>query len=212
MSPAYSALAALGLAIATVWAPTSLAQSMAPDQPAAVGGQQTGPSGGPDRGGSQEEPRGRSEQGAEAAAPPTRARVHLTSKEFPLVRGEVVLRQTGPAETAVIVTVYGLEPGSTHVNHIHNGSCTGSILYPRADLVADHDGVARSASLVHAALDTDTWWLNVHAGYALPSPGITCGKVEAQRPRRTEPGRGPGRGPDDGPPGSPPMGPPLENR
>src|SRR5581483_4488339 len=85
-------------------------------------------------------------------------------------------------QTAVIVTVWGLEPGSEHTNHIHNGSCTGAILFPLQKLVADKSGMARAVSSVPAALNPDTWWVNVHAGYALPSPGITCGQVESPPP------------------------------
>ncbi|HLH24760.1 MAG TPA: hypothetical protein VK066_19740 [Chloroflexota bacterium] len=136
-------------------------------------------------------------QSAPAARPPV-ARARLTSTEFPFIRGDVLMRQTGPNQTAVIVTVYGLPPGSEHVNHIHNGSCTGNILFPLERLVADDNGVARSVSSVPGAINPDTWWVNVHAGYALPSTGITCGQVESPPAPRPRPNNAPGPRPDGG--------------
>jgi hypothetical protein len=138
------------------------------------------------------------------------ARARLASTEDPFVRGQVLMRQTGPNQTAVIVTVYGLPPGSEHVNHIHNGSCTGGILFPLQKLVADEVGIARSVSSVPGAINLDTWWVNVHAGYALPSPGITCGQVEGPPPPRMRSGDAPtprsegGDRPSTPPAGAPP--------
>jgi len=78
--------------------------------------------------------------------------------------------------------VYGLEPGSTHINHIHNGSCAGPILFPLSDLVADATGTARAVTQVRAPINTEIWWVNAHASYYIPTPGITCGKVEMAGP------------------------------
>jgi hypothetical protein len=194
MRPGLSLLAALGLTATTIGAPIGLAQSTAADDPAAVAAQDGG-----DRG-----------TDGQPAARPTVGRAQMMSTEFPLIRGEVLLRQTGPNRTAVIVTVRELEPGSTHVNHIHAGSCAGSILFPLTDLVADKSGVARSVSIVPAAINPETWWVNVQAGPALPSPGITCGKVEGPPARAGRPGEGPGRRPDGGErPNAPPAAPPA---
>lgn len=187
-------LAALGLTAATVWAPTGLAQETAADEPPTTGAQ----SGGSERGTS-----------SQAASRPTVGQSRMTSTEFPLVRGQVLLRQTGANATAVIVTVMGLEPGSTHVNHIHGGSCTGSILLPLTDLVADESGIARSISSVPAALNVENWWVNVHAGASLPSPGITCGKVDGPPARPARSNDGPGPRPEGGDrPSAPPAGAP----
>lgn len=198
MRPAFSLLAALGLAVTTLWAPTGLAQSIVPDEPAAIDAQGSGADmgGGPAMQG--ESPR------------PMMARARMASTEYPIIRGNVVLQQTGPNQTAVTVTVTGLEPGSTHVNHIHGGSCTGSILFPLQDLVADKSGVARSVSSVAGAINVENWWVNVHAGSALPSPGITCGKVEGPPMVRTRPAPGPAPRPDGGErPGPAPAAPPA---
>ncbi|HEY7061373.1 MAG TPA: hypothetical protein VII06_07845 [Chloroflexota bacterium] len=198
MRPAFSLLAALGLTMTTLWAPISRAQGIAPDE-AAISAQGDGE----DRGGGAA-PRGEGPRGegprAEAARA-TMAAARMSSTEFPLIRGYVVLQRTGANRTAVTVTVFGLEPGSTHVNHIHGGSCSGSILFPLGDLVADETGVARSVSSVAGALNVENWWVNVHAGPSLPSPGITCGKVEGPPPARTRPAPGPSPSPAPRPDG-----------
>lgn len=183
MRPAWSLLAALGLTVATIGAPTILAQSTAAETPAAIAAQ------GPGADGAGAGAGGGSDRGSRSTptARPAVARAQLTSTENPFIRGNVLLRQTGPNQTAVIVTVWGLEPGSEHTNHIHNGSCTGAILFPLQKLVADKSGMARAVSSVPAALNPDTWWVNVHAGYALPSPGITCGQVESPPPPASPP-------------------------
>ena len=162
MRAGFSLLAALGLTVTTVGASAALAQSMAADEPAAISDQGSG-----------------ADRGTQGPVPvPAVAGARLASTEYRFTRGQVLLQQTGPNETAVTVTVYGLEPGSEHVNHIHRGSCAGDILFPLQPLMADKSGVARSVSSVPAAINLETWWVNVHAGYALPSPGITCGQVE----------------------------------
>jgi hypothetical protein len=231
MRPAYSLLAALGLTVTTVGAPATLAQSTATDAPAAIAAQGAGAGGGgasgggtssggasgggasgrSDRGGNQGGDRGGDgAMTSQPAARPMVGRARLMSDQDPMIRGNVLLRQTGPNQTAVIVTVYGLPPGSEHVNHIHNGSCTGNILFPLEKLVADKTGVARSVSSVAGALNPETWWVNVHAGYALPSPGITCGQVESPpaRARRAAPSAPRPEGGDrpSAPPAAPPGG------
>ncbi|HZU07799.1 MAG TPA: hypothetical protein VFB73_17685 [Chloroflexota bacterium] len=162
MRRAFCLSMALGLLLTAVGAPAVWAQ----EAPGPAPGQPAGPA---------------AERGP-APGGPQRAVARLSDPRNPLIRGEVVLEQNLPNATAVTVTVYGLEPGSTHLSHIHRGSCTGPILFPLRDLVADHTGVARAVSTVPAPINLTDWWINVHAGYALPSPGITCGKVEAPPP------------------------------
>jgi hypothetical protein len=190
MRPGLSLLAALGLGATTVWAPIGLAQGTTAAEPA-IAAQGEG---------------GERSMESQPGARPMVARARLASTEYPFTRGQALFRQSGANQTAVIVTVYGLEPGSEHVNHIHNGSCTGGILFPLEKLIADETGVARSVSSVAGALNPETWWVNVHAGYSLPSPGITCGQVQAP-PART--GDGPGRRSEGGDrPSAPPAGAP----
>src|SRR5437764_15357044 len=99
MRRAYPSLAALGLLLASVGAQPALAE--------------TGPE-------ALVQP---PEQGA-PSGPLPRAVARLSSANFPLINGSALLLNTASGRTAITVTVYGLEPGSTHVMHIHGGSCT----------------------------------------------------------------------------------------
>jgi hypothetical protein len=193
MRRAYPALAALGLLLASVGTHPTFAQSYA-DELVQV----------PAQSNELAEP---AEQGP-PGGPPARALARLRSDRFVLIEGNAVLERTASGRTAVTVTVYNLEPGSTHVNHIHAGSCAGPILLPLQDLVADHRGIATGFTQIPAPLDVENWWVNVHGWESLPSPGITCGKVNPPPPPpapRAAPGprdRGPAPlGPAVGPSG-----------
>ena len=173
MRPAFSILAALGLLLATVGTTAALAQ--APGPAPGPPGQPPGP------GVVTAPPPPAGPAAAPGGAPPVvtqRAVARLVDPRNPLMRGDVLLEQTTAGRTAITVTVYGLERGSTHANHIYRGSCEGPILFPLQDLVADRSGVARSVSTVRAPIDLETWWVQAHASYVLPSPGIICGRVE----------------------------------
>jgi hypothetical protein len=170
MKPAYWGLAALGLLAGTFGAPTAWAQTTPSHETHAIMAQD----GASERGGP-----ATAQQPTAAQPAATRGRARLAAERDPFIRGEALIRQAAGNLTGVVVTVYGLEPGSTHLAHIHNGSCTGAILFPLHNLVADRSGTARTTTPVPAGINFDTWWVNVHASYELPSPGITCGKVEA---------------------------------
>jgi hypothetical protein len=77
----------------------------------------------------------------------------------------------------VTVIVLRLEPGSTHANHVHDGSCTGAILHSLQPLQAGNDGTATAVTELAQEVEFQRWYVNVHAGAELPSPGIVCGKV-----------------------------------
>ena len=182
MRRAYPALAALGLLLASVGTHPTFAQS-GMDELAQVPAQT-------------DELTQPPAQGA-PSGPPGRALARLRDDRFVLYQGSALLERTETGRTAVTVTVYNLEPGSTHVAHIHGGSCAGPILIPLQDLVADHRGTAIGFTQVPAPLDVDNWWVNVHGWESLPSPGITCGKVVPPPPppaRQAAPAPG-GRGP-----------------
>lgn len=82
---------------------------------------------------------------------------------------------TGQGSTRVTVIAMGLQPNSRHLNHIHDGSCSGPILYPLEVLVADTSGMARAVTELPGEVEFGRWYVNVHAGDTLPSPGIKCG-------------------------------------
>ena len=89
--------------------------------------------------------------------------------------GEAMVHPMGDS-TTVIITLQGLEPDSRHAAHVHNGSCSGGVMYPLQVVVADAEGTGTSSSTVAAAPDA-TWWLQVHRAESPPGPGISCGQV-----------------------------------
>jgi len=93
------------------------------------------------------------------------------------LRGSATFERMDGGMTRVTVTFTGLAPNSAHANHVHDGSCTGSILYPLELLQADASGMARAVTELSATVEFERWYVNVHEGGTLPSPGIACGKV-----------------------------------
>jgi CHRD domain len=107
--------------------------------------------------------------------------------------------------TRVTVTAMGLPANTTHVNHIHDGSCSGSILLPLKDLQADASGNATAVTDITQQVDFTRWYVNVHEGATLPSPGIICGKVTPALAGAPPPGQPPASTPPaTTPPGQPP--------
>jgi hypothetical protein len=68
----------------------------------------------------------------------------------------------------VQITLSGLEPNSTHMAHIHKGSCEaqGGVLYPLNPVVADASGKGTSTTTVDqvASMPGNSWYVNVHLG------------------------------------------------
>jgi hypothetical protein len=91
--------------------------------------------------------------------------------------GTATFERMAGGGTRVTVIVLRLEPGSTHVNHVHDGSCTGPILQPLQPLQAGDDGTATAVTELTGEVEFERWYVNVHAGAELPSPGIVCGKA-----------------------------------
>jgi hypothetical protein len=93
------------------------------------------------------------------------------------LRGSATFERMDNGMTRVTVTFTGLAPNSAHANHVHDGGCTGSILYPLEVLQADASGMARAVTELEASVEFERWYVNVHESATLPSPGIACGKV-----------------------------------
>ncbi|HEX2036223.1 MAG TPA: CHRD domain-containing protein [Chloroflexota bacterium] len=113
----------------------------------------------------------------------TAARATLNPTGGSSVSGVAALTARGD-QTVVLVQVSGAPPNSTHVNHIHIGSCQaeGGIVHPLADLRTDAQGRATSITVLNVPLASvagGQHYVNVHAGPALPSPGISCGNLTA---------------------------------
>lgn len=95
-----------------------------------------------------------------------------------VVSGKATLvDDAGTGGTAVVVRVEGLRPGTTHIAHIHRGSCTalqpGLIIADLGPLVANAHGIAVDRTVIDdstAGLADCDWWVAVHEGPANASP------------------------------------------
>jgi hypothetical protein len=82
----------------------------------------------------------------------------------------------------------GLVPGSSHVSHIHAGSCSaqGGIAYALQAVIADSAGTATTSSTIPAsyAIPASGWYVNVHHGPDFTQPGYapsdSCGDMTAK--------------------------------
>jgi len=110
-----------------------------------------------------------------------------TSAPNQSVSGDAELSLDGDKLT-VKVTVTGLAPNSTHIAHIHKGSCEvqGDVKYPLTSIVADANGKGTSTTTIDkvTSIPATNWYVNVHLGAPASetSPqtggdGITCGNV-----------------------------------
>lgn len=80
-----------------------------------------------------------------------------------------------------------MAPGSSHISHVHAGSCAkpGGIAYALSQVIADSSGAATVVSQVPAeyAVPAGGWYVNVHHGPDLTAPvngpSISCGDLPA---------------------------------
>jgi CHRD domain len=85
----------------------------------------------------------------------------------------------------VSVELNGLVPNSSHVSHVHLGSCAsqGAIAFALLEVVANSAGQATATSTVAEdyALARTGWYVNVHFGPDLSdaeyAPSIACGDL-----------------------------------
>ena len=93
----------------------------------------------------------------------------------------------GTDSFTVTIKLTGFAPNSSHVSHVHAGSCAqpGGIAYALVQVVADASGAATATTVVPAAyvVPASGWYVNVHhgpdfteAGYA---PSDSCGDLSA---------------------------------
>lgn len=94
------------------------------------------------------------------------------------VGGAVALSPAGSGDYNVSVIVSGLQPNSTHVEHIHIGSscsANGPIKYPLPTLHANAAGDASATGTIMAAgLPSKGFYVNIHDNDAKLTP-IACG-------------------------------------
>lgn len=121
-----------------------------------------------------------------------------TSQSGPgVISGAATLTtDAGTGTTSVMVRVEGLQPGTTHIGHIHFGDATepcarlqpGAIIEDLGPLTANAHGVA----VARTVIDTPTadvadceWWVAVHEGpeNADPqTPAVAIGPVDFREP------------------------------
>lgn len=88
-----------------------------------------------------------------------------------------LVTDAGTGSTSVVVRVEGVAPGSSHIAHIHLGSCAalqpGLIIADLGPLVANAHGIAVDRTVIDdstAGLADCDWWVAVHEGPANATP------------------------------------------
>lgn len=98
--------------------------------------------------------------------------------------GQVV---KGTGSFTVTIKLTGLAANSSHISHVHKGSCAkpGGVVYALSQVIADSSGATTVLSTVPAdySVPADGWYVNVHRGpdFSAPAngPSISCGDLPA---------------------------------
>jgi hypothetical protein len=93
----------------------------------------------------------------------------------------------GAGSFTITINLAGLAPNSSHVSHLHAGSCTapGGIAFALHQVVADATGAANTASALptNYVVPGSGWYVNVHHGpdFSAPAnaPSDSCGDLPA---------------------------------
>lgn len=101
-------------------------------------------------------------------------------------RAELSPKNDG-ANTQVVVKIRGLTPGTTHIGHIHGGTCAalqpGTIFHNLEPVVINEAGQGISKTVIPESMDgliDCEWWVAVHEGpeNATPqTPAVAVGPV-----------------------------------
>ena len=110
-------------------------------------------------------------------------------QQFPLngiktnASGHITVSSDGTS-TTIEVVVSGLNPDSSHVSHIHSGTCSrqGGILFALNQVVADGTGAADTRTTIQTKFPpaSGTWYVVVHAGPDMQGANATyllCGNL-----------------------------------
>lgn len=97
--------------------------------------------------------------------------------------GKITVTQS-PASTTIELVISGLAADSSHVSHVHSGSCQqpGGILYALNQVVADGTGAADTRTTIQAKYPPASghWYVVVHAGPDMQGANATyllCGNL-----------------------------------
>jgi hypothetical protein len=93
----------------------------------------------------------------------------------------------GPGSFTVSIQIHGLKANSSHISHVHIGSCAipGSVAYALLQVIADASGNASATTRVpeYYSMPATGWYVNVHAGpdftEAEYAPSVSCGDLPA---------------------------------
>lgn len=96
--------------------------------------------------------------------------------------GQVV---KGVGSFVVTIKLTGMPASSSHISHVHTGSCAkpGGVAYALSQVIADSSGAATVTSTVPAdyVIPAGGWYVNVHHGpdFTAPAngPSISCGDL-----------------------------------
>lgn len=85
----------------------------------------------------------------------------------------------------VTIKLTGMPANSSHISHIHSGSCAknGGVAYALQQVIADSSGAATVKSTVSTeySVPAGGWYVNVHHGpdFSAPAngPSISCGDL-----------------------------------
>jgi hypothetical protein len=91
----------------------------------------------------------------------------------------------GSGNFTVSIQLKGLKPNSSHVSHVHVGSCAkpGDVAYALLQVVADSSGNATATTTVseYYTMPAKGWYVNVHSGPDFSEPGyapsVSCGDL-----------------------------------
>jgi hypothetical protein len=87
----------------------------------------------------------------------------------------------------VSIQIHGLVPNSSHVSHVHIGSCAkqGAVAYALLQVIADASGNATASTTVkeYYTMPATGWYVNVHAGPDFTekeyAASVSCGDLPA---------------------------------
>jgi CHRD domain-containing protein len=91
----------------------------------------------------------------------------------------------GSGSFTVSIQLKGMKPNSSHVSHVHVGSCAkpGDVAYALLQVVADSSGNATATTTVaeYYSMPATGWYVNVHSGpdFSQPeyAPSVSCGNL-----------------------------------
>lgn len=97
------------------------------------------------------------------------------------VTGDYSLEATD-SQTRVTVNLEGLDPNTSHVGHIHSGTCAnlGDVVVPLSTITGDNDGIGSMTTTINLSLSDiqgENHAISYHEGSSLPSPTISCADI-----------------------------------